>query len=212
MVYRFAIDETDITGDRWADIFAQAIDGQHLGKPLGVVDVVCGECAWNVKTVKHPSPLKAEKARLIMGRNSLHVSFGISDPLKDISATGDAVLSIWNERLNAALNEYGDLREIVLIRNFNTLQFCLFELDTSRYVEGNYKWRVNKRGNLEGIEKTTDRHCFTWQPSGAHFTVRDLVPGSAKRFSIRRPRVLSEIQKEVIEKVGFNRDWVTYAE
>ena len=212
MVYRFAIDEPDISGDRWADIFALAVEGTHFRKPLGVADVACGECAWNVKTVKNPSPLKAEKVRLIMGRNSVQVAFGISDPLKDISATGDAVLSIWNERLNAALDEYGELREIVLIRNFNTLQFCLFELDTSRYVEGNYKWRINKRGNLEGMEKTTNRHCFTWQPSMSTFTALDLVPGSAKRFSIRRPRVLSEIQKEVIEQVGFNRDWVTYAE
>ena len=207
LIHRFAVGQTNISGDDWGTIFANAVGGEHWGKPLGLTDIVCGECAWTAKTVQNKNPHKVERIRLIMGRNSPAFSYDIDAPLDDIQKTGDAVLGIWNERVDASLQEHAELREIVLIRNMTTLQFSMFEMDVTRYAPGNFKWRKNARKNLEGIDATTESHQFTWQPHGAQFTILIPVPGSATHFSIRRPPTIPF--DRVMKWTGFKPDWVT---
>ncbi len=196
IVHRLAIGHADITGDDFAGIFAKAISGEHRYKPLGVSDVIWNGCSWSIKTVKSQKPFKQSKVRLITGRNSPNFSYGISDPSKDIQKTGEAILNIWNERVNQSLNEHDDLRMVVLMRNLDSLEFALFEYEASRYTPSNYVWQMNLQGNFEGRDATSREHCFTWQPHGAQFTVIKTVPASAYKFRITKNPGIIEPQHD----------------
>ena len=108
-VHVFASGYTDISGNQFAQIFADTADGKHLQSPLGIADVVVKNVAWSVKTVKNGKPFQASTVRLISGRNSPDYSLGISDPRRDAARTGDAVLAIWNARVSQATTQYHDL-------------------------------------------------------------------------------------------------------
>jgi len=207
MTYHFSTGKSDIDGEDWGDIFAKAIGGEHLGKPYGLADVIYENMAWSVKSVKATKPLIQKKIRLISGRCSPDYSYGISDPHEDVQRTGDAVLNIWNERINIAKDKFEPLRTSILVRNFNTLEFALFEHETLRYIVSDYTWRVNKNGNLEGLDVATNTHQFTWQPHGSQFTILSDIPLSAKRFKVKRPPVLDF--EETISQIGFDESWVT---
>ena len=207
IVHRIATGEKDISGDDYGNILANGVDGEHGAKPLGVVDVVRNGCGWSAKTVKHGTPHAVRKVRLISGRNSPDYSLGISDPRKNIAYTGKAVLAVWNQRVRESHGQFDDLRLMVLVRNMEAQEFLLFEEEITRFSDGNYEWRENRRGNFEGIEKATDSHCFTWQPHGAQFTIIRLVPGSARMFKINR--VVIEIEPEhVWDAIGYSDEWI----
>ena len=96
----------DINGDDWGDIWANAITGKHLARPLGLVDVgaqnrLDGQFK-RVKTTKKAGAIGADRIRLISGRNSPDYSLGIADLHSDIQKTGEAVLKIWNGRIDLA--------------------------------------------------------------------------------------------------------------
>jgi len=207
-VHRMAIGHADITGDDFGTIFANSIDGQHRESPLGIADVVRENCAWSVKTVKHKTPQNATILRLISGRNSPDYSLGISDPRADAEETGRAVLSIWNARVNEALDQYDDLRVVVLVRNFSSKSFVIFEEEASRFTHGDYQWFFNKGGNLEGHDIATGNHCFTWQPHGSQFTIKRHVPAHATKFRITESVPMLEME-HVLRLARFEEDWVS---
>ncbi|MCL2100516.1 MAG: hypothetical protein FWH22_02245 [Fibromonadales bacterium] len=207
MTYYFAIGKSDINGEDWGDIFAKAINGEHMSSPIGLADVVYEEMAWSVKSVKLEKPLNAKRIRVISGRCSPDYSYGISDPHEDIQKTGAAVLGIWNERINIAKEKYEPLRTSILVRNFNNFEFLLFEKETERFIIKNYYWVENKNGNLEGYDALSNRHAFTWQPHGSQFTILYDIPVSARKFRIKRPAVLDF--EKTMKNIGFNQSWVT---
>ena len=207
MTYYFAIGKSDINGEDWGDIFAKAIGGEHLSKPIGLADVVYKGMAWTVKSVKHTKPHFAKGIRVISGRCSPDYSYGITNPHEDVQNTGNAVLSIWNERVNIAKEKYEPLRTSILVRNSNTLEFALFENEAARYITSDYVWRVNKNGNLEGRHESTGVHSFTWQPHGSQFTVICEIPSYACRFKIKSPPVFDF--ENTMAKIGFDASWVT---
>lgn len=207
IVHRLAVGQDNISGDDFGDIFAAAVGGNHFGNPIGVTDVVWQNCSWSVKTVQAPKPFESLNARLISGRNSPVYSYGITDALADIEKTGEAVLGIWNDRVNQSFAEYDDLRVAVLIRNMSALEFVLFESEASRYVPGNYYWELNRRKNLEGFEKSGREHRFTWQPHGSQFTIVKPVPGSAYKFRVKRSVEPLEPDR-VLNLIGFKEDWI----
>lgn len=196
----------DIGGDDWGDAFADAINGKHLDSPVGIADVVLDKSAWSMKTVKNANPFTAKKVRLISGRCSPDYSYGITDPHADIEKTGRAVLGIWNERINIALDNYSQVRTSVLVRANDCLEYCLFEKDIHRYPTNDYIWEVNSNGNLIGKEKETGENRFTWQPHGSQFTIHEDVPNSAVRFKIKQPPVIQ--QKIILDTIGFDPSWV----
>ena len=126
-VYLMATGRKKLSGDDWSGIFAQVIQGRDLDSPLGVADVEWEKCCWSQKTVKNEKPHDATSVRLIVGRNSPSYSFDISDPKANIQETGNAVLSIYNHRIDQARSTYEDTRLGVLIRNMDTLEYCYFE-------------------------------------------------------------------------------------
>ncbi len=198
---------SDISGQDWGDIFAKGICGEHFGKPLGLADVVFEGMAWSVKSVKATNPHAARSIRVISGRCSPDYSYGITDPHQDIPQTGTAVLGIYNERINIAKEKFEPLRTSVLVRNFNSMEFLIFEHDTARYNTQNYEWRAKKNGNLEAFDLATGVHMFTWQPHGSQFTILYKIPSSAQRFKIKRPPILDF--NETMAHIGFEQSWVT---
>lgn len=206
-IYLIYSNRTDITGNDYGDALADAIGGIHLASPLGIADVAYDKLAWSVKTVKAKDPLKASTIRLISGRCSPDYSYGISNPHEDIQKTGTAVLNIWNERVNIALDNYSSLRTSVLLRSYDLLSYVLFEEESHRFRTSDYEWSVNQNGNLTGFLKGTEKLCFTWQPHGSQFTIHTEVPASAKRFKIKHPPIIPK--DAVLNNIGFDPSWVS---
>ena len=209
IVHRFAVGHADITGDDFGRIFANAVDGEHKASALGIADVVQQGCAWSVKTVQHNNPFQATNLRLISGRNSPDYSQGISDPRQDIAATGRAVLSIWNSRVNEVLDKHDDLRVAILVRNMNRREFVLFEDEAKRFIADNYNWETNKRGNFEGFEIATGDRKFTWQPHGSQFTIHRQVPTAACRFKIAAKVPVIGFE-QILRLVRYQDEWIEF--
>lgn len=204
LVYLLYIGRKDISGDDWGDAFADAIGGVHLDSPVGIADVVYGRSCWSMKTVKSTKPFEATNIRLISGRCSPDYSYGITDPHEDIQRTGEAVLNIWNERVNIAHDHYNQVRTSIC---YNLSSYVLFEEDTGRFRTTDYHWEVNNNGNLIGLDRH-DIQCFTWQPHGSQFTIHTPVPQEAVKFSVQVPdRKLNK--SEALEMLNFDRSWVT---
>ena len=207
LVYLIYIGRKDLSGDDWGDAFASAIDGTHLASPVGIADVEVGRSCWSMKTVKATNPFNQTTARLISGRCSPDYSYGITDPHEDIQRTGEAVLGIWNERVNIARDHYSQVRTGVLIRSPDLSTYVLYEEDTDRVRTTDFEWRVNSNGNLEAYD-STGVHRFTWQPHGSQFTIIDKVPERATRFTIRVPeRRLSK--EDVLATLAYDDSWIT---
>jgi len=213
LAHRLAVGNKDITGDDFGDIFSRAVGGIHKQTPLGIADVIWNGCAWSLKTAQRKKPHAAvgQSVRLISGRNSPDFSFGIENPREDPEKTGAAVLSIWNARVDEAAQEHDDLRIVVLLRDMESRSFLLFEKQAKHFIKNEFYWKFNRNGNLQGYKKTSDGHCFTWQPSGGQFTVIREVPGSSRLFSINRdvPIVPADF---VLDKIGFEKSWISIVE
>ncbi len=206
IVYMLYTGRHDLTGNDWGDIFAKAVNGEHLSKPIGIVDVAKDKTAWSMKTVKATYPFNAKTVRLISGRCSPDYSYGIEDPHDDIQRTGEAVLSIWNSRVDIALNHYPRVRVCVLIRNNDMTSFSLYEEYLEHFNLSNYEWIENKNSNLEGINKHTGIKEFVWQPHGSQFTILSPVPEDAIKFKIKKPELLP--QDEALASIGFDSSWI----
>lgn len=160
-----------------------------------------------MKTVKKDNPHNTSLSlRLISGRCSPDYSYNISDPHKDIEATGRAVLNIWNERVNIAQDYYNPLRTSILVRSDDLLTYSLFEEENHRFVASNYRWEENKNGNLEGFNIETGDKCFTWQPHGSQFTIHTNFPTNVVKFKIKQPPKLDV--EETLKQINFSDDWI----
>lgn len=207
LIYLIYIGRKDISGADWGDAFADAIQGTHLDSPVGIADVILDKNCWSMKTVKSNDPFNQTTVRLISGRCSPDYSYGITDPHADVQKTGEAVLGIWNERVNIATDHYSRVRTAVLIRSSDLQKYSLFEEDTQRFRTTDYHWEVNSNGNLIGIDDQ-GKHCFTWQPHGSQFTIITEVPREAVKFSIRLPdRRISK--RDALMSLNFDDSWIS---
>lgn len=206
LVYLMYTGRKDFKGDEIGDAFASAIGGKHLAKPIGIADVVWGASAWSIKTVKQMKPFSVSSVRLISGRCSPDYSYGITDPHEDPEETGRAVLTIWNERINVAHDQYPFLRTCVLIRSFDLASYTIYEEECHRYRTSDYTWKFNKNGNLIGVHKKTGIRCFTWQPHGAQFTIDSEVPEDAMKFKLKKPPTISA--EQLLQNINFDESWV----
>ena len=205
LVYLLYIGRKDVSGNDWGDAFADSIGGVHLDSPVGIADVVLDKNCWSAKTVKVKDPFSISSVRLISGRCSPDYSYGITDPHKAVQKTGEAVLNIWNERINIATDHYSSVRTAILVRSYDCLSYRLFEEDTQRYRTTDYHWEVNSNGNLIGLDRN-GRLCFTWQPHGSQFTIHTEVPENAIKFQIKQPPTISK--NDVLKIVDFDDSWV----
>lgn len=206
IVYRAHTGRKDITGDDWGDILADAVGGEHYAKPIGITDLATETTAWSAKTVKANSPFTIANVRLISGRNSPDFSYGIEDPHDDVQKTGDAVLGIWNGRVDIAQAHHPRIRVNVLIRNYDLTEFVMYEEYLEHFRISDYEWKENERGNFEAFHKRTNEKCFTWQPHGSQFTIHSVVPDDAIKFRVKRPPLLT--QEIALENIGFDESWI----
>lgn len=208
IVFLLYTGRTDLTGNDWGNIFADAIGGTHLASPIGIADVFRNRTAWSLKTVKNKNPFSAREVRLISGRCSPDYSYGIMDPHSDIQKTGEAVLAIWNSRVDIALSHYISVRVGVLIRDDNLSEFTLFEEYLEHFNLSDFIWKENKNGNLEGYNKISGKKSFIWQPHGSQFTILCRVPENAIRFRLKHPETISEA--EVLQSLKYNPEWIEF--
>lgn len=160
-----------------------------------------------MKTVKAKNPFAATSVRLISGRCSPDYSYGITDPHVDVQRTGEAVLGIWNERVNIATDHFSQVRTSVLVRSYDLKSYVLFEEDTERFRTTDYHWEVNRNGNLIGLDAHGNQR-FTWQPHGSQFTIHTPVPDEAVRFRINVPEERLN-KKDVLDMLQYDDSWVT---
>lgn len=196
-----------LEGNEWEEIFAKCIGAKWKPSNVGLDDVVLGNCAWGAKTVKKSSP-NQRYVRLISGRNSPYYSYG-EKSIKEINPNdlGEQVLNIWNERVSAIRKTYKYVRTIVLIKGKGLLDLTVFEFDTIRYDPELYNWVWNERNNLEGFDKKSEMHCFTWQPHGSQFTIIEEIPDNCLEIKIRKPPNLSK--ESILKSIGFDDSWIT---
>jgi len=197
-----------LEGSEWEEIFAISIGAEWKPSNVGLDDVVLGNTAWGAKTVKATNPSKQQKVRLISGRNSPTYSFGEKiDTTTNADLIGGLVLDIWNERVSSIREKFKNLRTIVLVKSDDLTELAVFEFDTIRYDNELFYWKWNERLNLEGYEKATNEHKFTWQPHGSQFTIIEEVPNERLVIRIKQPKILDK--DEVMNAIGFTNDWIT---
>ena len=197
-----------LEGEEWERIFAKAIDAEWKPSNVGLDDVIKGAFAWGAKTVKCPHPHKAESVRLISGRNNPEFSFQTIADTDD--GIGKQVLGIWNGRVEGIRNKFKEVRTVVLLKpkdfTGDKLAFAVFEFETVRYPEEVFIWKRNEQNNLEGYDKETNTHRFTWQRHGSQFTIKELVPKNIVKFFVKKPPLLPE--KKIIDFIGYDSSWI----
>lgn len=197
-----------LEGPEWEEMFANSIGADWKPSNVGLDDVVLSQCAWGAKTVKAGNPLTQKRIRLISGRNSPAYSFKESKIIDvDPDHLGEQVLQIWNERVSAVRKKYKHLRTVVLMKSDSLAEVAVFEFETIRYEPDLYKWRWNQRANLEGVEKSSNLHRFTWQPHGSQFTIIEDVPEKILIVKIRMPK--KPDKEAFLRGIGFNIEWVS---
>jgi hypothetical protein len=208
VVYHLATRTAPILeGTDWEQIFARLIGARWKPSNVGLDDVVLEQTAWGAKTVKNDNPATASRVRLISGRNSLFYSFGDREVSEfDPEDVGEKVLSIWNERVAAIRKHYKHLRTVVLVKSDDLLELSVFEFDTDMFPEKDFTWTWNKRNNLEGSNKKTGEHKFTWQPHGSQFTIVESIPADRLAIRIKQPPMLN--QDEILHALRFDASWI----
>lgn len=197
-------------GSEWEKSFAKAIGAEWRPSNIGLDDVQLGSCCWGAKTVKCLKPFEVGAVRLISGRNSLDYSFNQSDVRNvDPAKVGEMILSIWNTRVSEVRTRFAHARTVVLLKGPGLRQCALFEFETLRFEPEMFIWTWNRNRNLEGRERLTDTHKFTWQPHGSQFTVKEVVPESKMMFEIVPPPPLSpEGEEALLDSLGFDSSWI----
>lgn len=198
---------TRLEGSDWEEIFARLVGAKWKPSNIGLDDIVLEQTAWGAKSVKNRNPSTVSKVRLISGRNSPVYSFGDTEVSeRDANELGEKVLAIWNERVAGIRKLYRHVRTVVLIKSDDLLELAAFEFETIIYSEDQFWWQWNERNNLEGFNKSSDQHIFTWQPHGSQFTIIENVPDERLAIKIRKPPLLD--RNAVLKSIKFDESWV----
>ena len=196
-----------LEGTEWEQIFAKCIGAEWKPSNVGLDDIVLDNCCWGAKTVFGTNNIKKQKTvRLISGRNSPIYSYGVDNiTSENPNEIGKLVLDIWNERVSAMRQIYKFVRTVVLVKSKDYSDYLIFEFDTIRYDPELYYFKWNVRMNLEGYEKASEKHKFTWQPSGSQFTIIENIPNKRLHIYIKKAQ---KIDKETILKaINFDSSW-----
>jgi len=196
-----------LEGSDWEEIFARCIGAKWCPSNVGLDDVVLEQMAWGAKTIKNKTPFDVKLVRLISGRNSPAYSYKVND-VKELpnDELGGKILSIWNGRVAEVRKKFSTVRTVVLIKGNDLSEISAFETETVMYDAPEYFWQWNDRQNLEGYEKATKIHRFSWQPHGSQFTVIEDVPEKRLKLRIKRPPLVR--QDAVLKSVAFDESWI----
>lgn len=208
--YQATKESMSIEGNEWEQVFAYCVGADWKPSNVGLDDVVLDNCCWGAKTVFASSKnLKDQKrVRLICGRNSPVYSYGEEEitPSADPDRVGRLVLEIWNERVSGVRQLFKFVRTVVLVKSKDYSDYLIFETDTLRYDLDLYRFEWNSRGNLEGFDKRTNEHKFTWQPHGSQFTIIEEIPKDRLHLQVRKPERVNK--NLILKSIGYSKDWV----
>lgn len=193
-----------LEGPEWESIFADAIQGEWKPSPVGLDDIIKGNCAWSAKSVKNRRPFTVRTIRLISGRNNPEYSFGQIETTEN--GIGRQVLQIWNARVDEIRNRYANARTVILLKGTNWDEYSVFETETLRFQPDQFEWRRNPKDNLQGHEVSTGKHRFTWQRHGSQFTIIEDVPSTRLKFKVRTPPTLE--MDQILDMIDFNPSWI----
>ena len=200
-----------IEGEEWEQVFAKCVGATWKPSNVGLDDVALGNCCWSAKTVKSGRRHIEEQTevRLISGRCSPVFSYGTDgvSSENDPEEVGRMVLGIWNERVSSIKEEYKFTRTVVLVKGSEHDEFLVFETNTIRYDPELYVFSWNNNGNLEGHEKATLKHRFTWQPHGSQLTIIEDIPPERLHLKVKKPGKLAK--DKVLDAVGYQYYWIT---
>ena len=209
IVYMLATKQSmSLEGNEWEQIFAECVGAEWKPSNIGLDDVVLYNCCWGAKTVFAQSNNieNQQTVRLISGRNSPTYSYGVdqitSAPPDEI---GKLVLDIWNERVSAVRQIFKFVRTVVLVKSKDYSEYLVFEFDTIRYDPELYRFEWNTRGNLEGYDKASGKHKFTWQPHGSQFTIIEEIPKKRIHLIVKHPEKLDK--NTILEALKFDKSW-----
>ncbi len=209
IVYMMATKQhMSLEGNEWEQIFANCVGAEWKPSNVGLDDVVLDNCCWGAKTVFASSNKisNQQSVRLIAGRNSPAYSYGVDKiTSEDPNEIGKMVLEIWNERVSAVRQIYKFVRTVVLVKAKDYSEYLVFELDTVRYDPELYFFVWNRNNNLEGYEKGSEKHKFTWQPSGSQFTIIEEIPEDKWNIRIKRPELVDK--ETILKAVDFDESW-----
>ena len=194
----------------WEQIFATCVGADWKPSNVGLDDVVLDNCCWGAKTVFAGSKdiSQQKNVRLVSGRNSPTFSFGVDRiTSEDPNVIGKMVLDIWNERVSAVRQIFKFVRTVVLVKAKDFSEYLIFELDTVRYDPELYYFEWNKNNNLEGYDRNSGMHKFTWQPSGSQFTIIEEIPENKLHIRVKKPKLIDK--KTVLKTVKFDSSWYT---
>jgi hypothetical protein len=59
---------------------------------------------------------------------------------------------------------------------------------------------------LEGFNKESNEHIFTWQPHGSQFTIIEDVPEDRLAIRIKQPPIID--RKDILKAINFDESWV----
>lgn len=208
VVYMMATKQSmSLEGNEWEQIFAECVGADWKPSNVGLDDVVLDNCCWGAKTVFGQGDIEhQDKVRLICGRNAVTYSFGVDNYSEvDPNELGKMVLQIWNERVSAVRQVFKFVRTVVLVKSKDYRDYLVFEFDTVRYDPELFYFKWNKRGNLEGYDKQTNQHKFTWQPSGSQFTIIEKIPTERLHISIKQPEPIDK--ETILQALKFDKSW-----
>ena len=209
VVYMEATKKTmSLEGKEWEQIFAKCINAKWTPSNVGLDDIKLENCCWSAKTVSAGCKNIANQktVRLISGRNSTFFSYGVEQGSKEApDRIGEMILGIWNERVSGIRQIFKFARTVVLVKAKDFRDYLIFETDTVRYEPELYVFSWNKNGNLEGWEKVSGEHKFTWQPSGSQFTVIEKIPEDRIHIQIKE---IKKIDPEtVLQAISYDKSW-----
>jgi hypothetical protein len=92
-----------------------------------------------------------------------------------------------------------------LVKSKDYLNYLVFEVDTVRYDPELFYFKWNTNMNLEGYDKSTNEHRFTWQPSGSQFTILENIPEKRLHIEVKRPKILDK--DTVLKTLKFDNTW-----
>lgn len=208
MVYMMATKHSmSIEGNEWEQVFANCIGAEWKPSNVGLDDVVLDNCCWGAKTVFGGSNIGSQKAvRLVSGRNSPTFSFGVDKiTSENPDVIGKMVLDIWNERVSGVRQIFKFVRTVVLVKAKDYSEYLIFEIDTLRYDPELFEFNWNKNNNLEGYEKSSKEHKFTWQPSGSQFTIIEKIPDAKVHIRVQKPETIDK--EKLLNTISFDKSW-----
>ena len=95
----------------------------------------------------------------------------------------------------------------MLVKAKDFSEYLIFELDTVRYDYELYYFKWNRNNNLEGYERGSDLHKFTWQPSGSQFTIIEEIPEDKTHIKVKKPELIDK--ETLLKMVNFDSSWYT---